>query len=132
MDGNPIHDFPFPMAGVCVAHRQCYPRPKVHVGLNIELQDEFGSRLDGVNDPKNLLGRLLPPIGDDAYPMLGSIDPYGDTIFNHVQMHRFFIEWPAVSGKAQTTEEQLLLSTIDSLARRCRDEVHLYLKFIGD
>jgi hypothetical protein len=102
------------------------------VGLNIELQDELGSRLDGVDDPKELLSGLLPSVGDDAYPMLGSIDPYGDTVFNNLQMRRFLAEWAMLLRNARAAEEQLLVSTIESLARRCRDEVHVYLKFIGD
>lgn len=102
------------------------------MGLNIELQDELGGRIAGVDDPRDLLATLLPQVGDDAYPMLGSIDPYGDTTFNNLQMRRFLAEWDAVSQKARTTEEQFLVSAIESLAQRCRAEVHVYLKFIGD
>ncbi len=102
------------------------------MGLNIELQDEHGGRIAGVDDPRNLLGALLPQLGNDAYPILGSIDPYGDTTFNNLQMRRFLHEWATVTQKPSTADEQLLVSTIEALARRCRDEVHTYLKFIGD
>ena len=71
--------------------------------------------------------------GSDEYPFLASIDPYGDTTFNNLQMPRFLKEWAAVvSQRAKTTEEQALVASVESLARRCRDEVHVYLKFIGD
>jgi hypothetical protein len=102
------------------------------MGLNVELQDELGGRTIGVDDPRDLLATLLPPVGDDAYPMLGSIDPYADTTFNNLQMRLFLVEWASVSEKARTVDEQLLVSASGSLARRCRDEVHVYLKFIGD
>lgn len=102
------------------------------MGLNIELQDERGGLITGVDDPRNLLGAMLPQLGDDAYPMLASIDPYGDTTFNNLQMRRFLHEWATLTQKASTADEQLLVSTIEAMARRCRDEVHIYLKFIGD
>jgi len=102
------------------------------MGLNIELQDELGDRIAGVDDSKNLLANLLPEVSGDDYPLLGSIDPYGDTVFNNLQMRRFPTEWAVVSEKANTADEQLLVSTIEALARRCCDEVHVYLKFIGD
>ncbi len=102
------------------------------MGFNIELQDELGGRIAGIDDPRCTLDKLLPEVGDDHYPMLGSIDPYGDTTFNHLQMPRFLKEWAVVLQKAGTAEERSLVSAVESLARRCRDEVHTYLKFIGD
>jgi hypothetical protein len=102
------------------------------MGFGVELQDEFGGRLDAVVDPRNLLGRLLPEPGDLRYPMLGSIDPYADTVFNRLQMSRFLAELAEFSPKAQMPEERELVSKIEHMAKRVRDEVHLYLKFIGD
>ena len=64
--------------------------------------------------------------------MLASIDPYGDTIFNRLQMERFLSEWVDVAAKPRTSEERTLVQEIEKLAHRCQDEVHVYLKFIGD
>jgi hypothetical protein len=47
-------------------------------------------------------------------------------------MGRFLLEWEAVSSNAVATEERDLVSKIRDLALRCRDEVHLYIKFVGD
>jgi hypothetical protein len=102
------------------------------MGFGIEVQDEWGGKADSVVDPKNILDRLLPPPGDSTHPMLGSIDPYADTVFNNLQMRWFLSEWAEVSAKAQTPEERELVSKIEAMACRVRDEVHLYLKFIGD
>jgi hypothetical protein len=63
---------------------------------------------------------------------MGGIDPYGDTVFNGIQIRRFLLEWEAVSSNAVTTEERELVSKIEELALRCRDEVHLYIRFVGD
>ncbi len=102
------------------------------MGLGIELQDEWGGQLDKVADPKNFLGRLLPQNNDPLYRMLAAIDSYGDTVFNRMQMPRFLTEWSAISAKAQSREERELVEKIEAFARRVEDEVHLYLKFIGD
>jgi hypothetical protein len=102
------------------------------MALGIELQDEHGERLESVVDPTNLLGRLLPPNDDRSYPMLASIDPYGDTVFNRVQIERFLVEWAAISTSAQSSEERSLVAAVEKMALRCHGEVHLYLKFIGD
>jgi hypothetical protein len=102
------------------------------MGLDVVLQDEFGGKLESVADPKNLLGRLLPRNDDYSQPMLASIDPYGDTVFNRTQIERFLREWSLVSAKAQTSEEHSLIEAVEKVALRCRDEVHLYLRFIGD
>ena len=102
------------------------------MGLDIELQDEQGEPLESLADPRNLLGRLLPPNDDDSHPMLASIDPYGDTVSNRIQMQRFLHEWAGGCAKAQTSEERSLVASIEKMAFRCHDEVHLCLKFIGD
>jgi len=102
------------------------------MGLGIELQDESGGILSSAADPKNLLANLLPPLLDKSSRMLGYIDPYGDTIFNNLQINQFLEEWAPVSSKAQTPEERELVSGIEAMAKRVRDEVHLYLKFVGD
>ena len=102
------------------------------MGLNIEVQDEFGGTRSAVSDSKFLLPDLLPEFGDAVYPMLGCIDPYGDTTFNRPQMALFLSEWIAVSSKAKTADEKEIVSSVESMARQVRDNVHLYLKFIGD
>jgi len=103
------------------------------VGIEIQLQDEWGGRIENVADGKNLLANLLSPVErSDAYPMLAGIDPYGDTVFNPLQIPRFLSEWAEVGANARTQEERELVSEIERLARRCADEVHTYLKFIGD
>ncbi len=102
------------------------------MGLDIELQDEWGSKLDSVGDPKNYLGKLLPRSDDDNRPILAGIDSYGNTVFNRMQMRWFLPEWADVSGRAQTSEERELVSKVEAMAHRLRDETHLYLKFIGD
>ncbi len=104
-----------------------------NVGLEIQLQDELGGRIESIIDPKNLLPDLLPADGESkAYPLLAGIDLYGDTVFNRIQMPPFLSEWAEVALRAQTEEDKELVSEIERLARQCAASVHVYLKFIGD
>jgi hypothetical protein len=101
------------------------------MGLNIELQTESGEMIETVVDYKNVLHRLLPPYGT-ASCVLSGIDWYGNTVFNRLQVKQFLDEWEELFRKTSDMEEHLLLDGIKRLALRCQDDVHLYLKFIGD
>ena len=102
------------------------------MGLNAELQDELGTRLDGVADSKGILDRLLAKADNSDFPFLSCIDPYGDTTFNRLQMSRFLAEWAVVRQSATTEDEIILWGQVEALAKRCAGDVHLYLKFIKD
>ncbi len=102
------------------------------MGLNIALEDEAGNALETLTDDGNLLHGLLPAHDDDAYPMLGSIDWYGDTVFNALQMARFIAEWDRLLQREAVAGAKELAAGIRQLALRCKEGVHLYLKFIGD
>jgi hypothetical protein len=47
-------------------------------------------------------------------------------------MPRFLAELSIIAVKEESPEESALVGEIAHMARRCADEVHVYLKFIGD
>ena len=101
------------------------------MGLEIILQDERGHVLESLEDPKNVLHRVLQPYqGRDS--VLAEIDWYGDTVFNRIQIPRFLTAWHEMAKTSANPEEAKLIDQISALAERCEDGVHLYLKFIGD
>jgi hypothetical protein len=102
------------------------------MGLCVALQTESGKQIEFVSDEKNLLDKLIGFPDANAFPMLASIDRYGDTVFNRVQMDRFLAEWKTLFSSANTPEETALLNAIKDLAEKSIREVHLYLVFIGD
>lgn len=102
------------------------------MGLGIFLQDERGTRIDGVDDPTNILHRLLPPADDTLSRCLRYVDWYGDTVFNRQQIGDVLEELHLLSKKARSGDEKQLLGRIIDLARRCKREPHLYVKFSGD
>ncbi len=101
------------------------------MGIDIILENEQAQVIGQVDDPRNLLGGLLPG-RDDSYHCLRFIDPYGNTIFNRLQMERFLEEWQQIKQNARSQEERQLLDDVEKLARRCASEPHFYLRFRGD
>jgi hypothetical protein len=97
----------------------------------VRLEGEFGEVNDEV-DEAALLGDVLPVHDDRSYQCLRFIDPYGDTVFNRLQMEQFLTEWERLESQLRGQERQEIAAAIRKLALRCRDGVHLYLKFYGD
>jgi hypothetical protein len=102
------------------------------MGLTVKLEDERGTVLESVGDPKNILHRVLPPQGSEGYHCLGYIDWYDVTVFNKMQAARFLEEWENLEPTLRTPEARELFGAIARLARKCREQPHLYLKFYGD
>jgi hypothetical protein len=103
------------------------------MGIDVLLIDERGNVQSEVFDLRNCLGRLLPAVPNyEGTHCIQHVDPYGDTIFNTMQIERFLVEWRLVEELATHPEEKNQLADIRALALRCRDSAHLYLKFLGD
>ena len=82
--------------------------------------------------PFNTVLELLLPLGDTSFPMLGFIDPYGDTFFNGVQMRLFIPEWDRLMGNVTDQEDLQFLQKVREMAERCKAEPHIFLRFVGD
>lgn len=102
------------------------------MGLEVVLEDKTGEQLASVEDPTNILHRVLPSQGDTTFRFLNCIDWYGDTIFNALQVTVVREELARLIERITPVEEVALLARIDELATRCQSEPHLFLKFYGD
>ena len=102
------------------------------MGLRVLIETETGEPIDRVEDPTNVLHRLLPKPEDPRFRYLGTIDWYGDTVFNYLQIPQFLKEWSQITGMASVPSESVLMRTIEKMAERVGNERHLYLKFYGD
>lgn len=100
--------------------------------MGVELTDENGERLETVS---NFAGRgfdhLLRAHAEEG-KLLGYINPYGDTVFNRLQIDDFLTDWNILIDAATTADVRDFLTQVQSLAVKCRDTVHLYLKFVGE
>jgi len=103
------------------------------MGFAIRLEDEFGSVLDQVLDPKNTIPRRLPEPADEEFRCVCFIDRYGDTVFNRLQIPDFLAEWERLRKDADLDDAAGTVHIgVVGLAERCLAGVHLYLKFYGD
>lgn len=106
--------------------------------IEVVLQDEFGQPEgpfevgDVMVDGKLLLPQLLPELEDESYCCLRFVDFWGDTTFNGLQMRALIPELDRLIAATSLPEAHQLLQNIRELAERCRDEIHLYPRFIGD
>ena len=102
------------------------------MGIELIWEEENGKELARLSDPQSLLAQFLPPESDLNFACLRFVDPYGDTVFNTLQI-------PVVMRELQTTlsyplsppVEEHLHKTI-SLVVGAQGYIHTYLRFIGD
>jgi hypothetical protein len=102
------------------------------MGLNVILENEDGIPVESVLDGKGSLLKLVRSVGADGHILLAFIDPYGNTVFNRLQMGQFLTEWEVVLERAFTPEDKMLVAQVKVLAERCQAGVHQYLRFVGD
>ncbi|MDH4226254.1 MAG: hypothetical protein OEV59_00670 [Deltaproteobacteria bacterium] len=102
------------------------------MGIDVALELRRGESLAIVGDPHSFLPRLLPSVDDETFPLLRFVDWYGNTVFNSIQMPQFISEWERLIKKTDVAEELKILEEILVLANKCKDDIHLYIKFYGD
>jgi hypothetical protein len=93
----------------------------------VKLEDELGERGDWV-----MLHGVVPEHDESGFPILRGIDPYGRTVFNHLQMDPFLEEWDRVSDRARDDSQADAWKRIRQMAEACRKDRDLYLKFLGN
>lgn len=67
-------------------------------------------------------------VKSNSFKLLSYLDPYGDTIFNNLQMKDLIEDLQLL----KQLENNPLIEEIIFLAKRCKIEHHTYLVFYGD
>jgi hypothetical protein len=101
------------------------------MSLTINLETEDGKILTSICD-NNLLQESIPTIEDEKFYCLKYIDLYGDTVFNRLQMDDLIKELLIVKAESKSTDLSDFIGVLVDLAKKCKNDVHLYLKFYGD
>jgi hypothetical protein len=100
--------------------------------IRVALENEKGGTLQEVKGDTHLLDPVLPDAEEAEFQCVRFIDPYGDTVFNRLQMKQFLEEWEVLAKRVRGTETSKVFEEVRELARQCRAEPHSYLKFYGD
>lgn len=102
------------------------------------LRNERGEAIRGLPDPTggtfDAAGgfeRLLP-YEDRSFRLLCYVNPYGDTVFNTVQMADLLMDLERLAALDPKPIETRGLDRLRVIAERCRREPHAYVWFIGD
>ena len=96
------------------------------MSLVVKLEDDLGERSEWV-----MLHGLVPVTGGE-FALLGGIDPFGKTVFNHLQMEGFLREWERVRERAHDDSQREAWEKIREMAESCRQDRDLYLRFVGN
>ena len=101
------------------------------MGITIILEDEKGDALETLLD-NAVVSKILPDMNNKNSYCLRFVDLYGDTTFNNLQMTELIIELGIILKNADTKEKVEIVNDLLRLAKKCKEESHLYLKFYGD
>lgn len=96
------------------------------MSMVVKLEDDLGERSEWV-----ILHGVVPVSQDPGFPLLGGIDPFGKTVFNHLQMEVFLTEWERVKERARDESQMEGWQRVQHMAEACRQDRDLYLRFVG-
>ena len=92
----------------------------------VKLEDDLGEHGEWV-----MLHGVIPSHDERDFPYLRSIDPFGKTVFNHLQAETFLEEWERVRDRAKDDSQKEAWQKVKEMGEQCRDDRDLYLRFVG-
>ena len=96
------------------------------MSLVVKLEDDLGEHGEWV-----ILNGIIP-LEDASFPVLRGIDPFGKTVFNHLQMREFLREWEIVKDRVRDESQMEAWEKVKRMAESCRHDRDLYLRFVGN
>ena len=101
----------------------------IHIVVKNRSTEEIVDEADDIN---GRLERRLARMNREQYAYLRYIDPYGDTIFNRLQMEEVIPEMERLFAGSADDGSNKFFEYLLNMAKCCRDGVDLYLEFVGD
>jgi hypothetical protein len=93
----------------------------------ITLEDEVGEVIQTLTEFFDY--GELHTLNLNQFKLLRYIDPYGDTVFNCLQINDLIDDFEKLKDISKQTS---IIDKIIELGRRSENEVHTYIKFYGD
>jgi hypothetical protein len=103
------------------------------MGLNVLWQDEKGQIIE--RGPIWWSSPWKYVEGEDDLEdtcCLRFIDPYGDTTFNQFQIPILVEELKSLLPKSEDAQARQSLESLINFIRKAEEQVHTYIKFVGD
>src|SRR5579872_5849001 len=101
------------------------------MGVDVMWEDESGNVLETLGDDGKYVKKILKHAPAHCSHCLGYIDEYGDTTFNRNQVQRLLVELAEVPKDALDADTRRFVEKLVSLAEKCINSVHTYVKFVG-
>ena len=79
-----------------------------------------------------MLHGVVPATGHADFMLLNGIDPFGKTVFNHLQMEPFLKEWDRAKDRVRDDSQKDAWQKVREMAETCRADRDLYLCFVGN
>jgi len=103
------------------------------MGIDLRWEDERGAEIESLADEKSLFTRIVA----QSYELQNSVclrfvDPYGDTVFNQIQIPVLIEELEKVRPMLAEPGTANHLDQVVALAKKSVNVTHTYLKFYGD
>ena len=97
--------------------------------IGVVLEDENGKMLsEEVCDATSLVSQT----NDARFTCLRFVDPYGDTVFNRLQMPALLEDLRVLRQNAGSDQHENMLGQIETLVQRGQARIHTYIRFMGD
>jgi len=101
--------------------------------MDLELQDY---RCQKVEELEKIVGFMSFPFSHDMsleFRLLNYVDPYGKTVFNHLQMDDLLHDLTLVKENYKDVPDLEFLERAGEMAMKCKEgRGNLYLTFFGD
>jgi hypothetical protein len=97
--------------------------------IRVFVQDEKGNVVSQAID---ISTATIARPGDPRFTCLRFVDPYGDTVFNSLQLAPLLGDLRLLRESPDDSQHELLFRQIEAMIELCRTEPHLYLKLVGD
>ena len=100
------------------------------MSISIQIEDEHGLR---EGEPWWHARSTAALVGErPGTCCLRFIDPYGDTVFNQAQIPVLLEELQDLRNREPDTELASVLLEVSAFVERAVDQVHTYVRFVGD
>jgi hypothetical protein len=98
--------------------------------IDVHLQDEDGMVLASYNGP--FIGLWLSAEAPRGSKCLQFIDPWGDTVFNQMQLGELLSELESAIRASSNAEHRDAMTALAAFVEGAVGRTHTYVKFIGD
>jgi hypothetical protein len=102
--------------------------------LRVELTDGAGRTIDEIRDG-GALRALIPMVNDERFACWRFVDPYGETVFNHLQLpilRREIVLLRPGSERVKSVDVDRILDLVEDLAANRSGVLHRYLRFVAE